>query len=245
MPDQFHNTWQPTPDSLKLSYENIDIWLCDLKNLSTNIDQFYSKLSEDEQDRAEKLKIGSKRQQYIITRGSLRKYLGLLAEADPAVFKFKYLKHGKPILEESSQYADISFNVSHSNDIALIAISRKQNIGIDVEKINYEIDPQTLVSRFFSKAEQSEFNALPKTIKAKAFCACWTRKEAFIKAIGDGVAYGLDKFDVSVDPETQQPKISLHKPSTEIWSALNLHINNDYMACLVSNTDAINVRCWR
>lgn len=244
MPNQFHNIWQPTPDSLKISHENIDIWLCELKKLSNNIDEFYSVLSEDEQEHTEKLKIEDKRQQYIITRGSLRKYLGLLTETDPAVFKFKYLKHGKPVLEESSQYADISFNVSHSNDIALIAISRKRNIGIDVEIINHETDHQALVTRFFSKAEQSEFNNCSASTKAKAFCACWTRKEAFIKAIGDGVAYGLDTFDIEVDPELQQPEINLHKASTETWSALNLAINDDYMACLVSNTDTINVRCW-
>ncbi|MFT5426724.1 MAG: 4'-phosphopantetheinyl transferase [Gammaproteobacteria bacterium] len=237
--------WQPTPDSLNLSHENIDVWLCDLKKLSKNIDEFYSVLSEDEQERADKLKIEDKRQQYIITRGSLRKYLGLLTEADPAVFKFKYLKHGKPVLEEKPQYADISFNVSHSNDIALVAISQKHNIGIDVEKINYETDHQALVTRFFSKAEQSEFNNYSESSKAKAFCACWTRKEAFIKATGDGVTYGLESFDVSVDPEVQQPTITLHKASTEVWSALNLPINDDYMACLVHDADKIKVRCWR
>lgn len=244
MPNRFHKLWHPTPDSLNLSHENIDVWLCDLKKLSNNIDEFYSVLSEDEQERAEKLKIEDKRHQYIITRGSLRKCLGLLTEADPTVFKFKYLKHGKPVLEESSQYADISFNVSHSNDIALVAISRKQNIGIDVEKINYETDHQALVTRFFSKAEQAEFNTYSESTKAKAFCACWTRKESFIKATGDGVTYGLDTFDITVDPEEQKPTITLHKASTETWSALNLPINDDYMACLASNTDTINVRCW-
>ena len=80
---------------------------------------------------------------------------------------------------------------------------------------------------------------------AKAFCACWTRKEAFIKATGDGVSYGLDAFDVTVDPENQTPEINLHKPSEESWSALNLLINDDYMACLVSNGGDVDVRCWR
>ena len=235
--------WQQTSGSLKLSHENIDIWLCELKKLSNNIDVYYSILSKDEQERAEKLKTEDKRQQYIITRGNLRKCLGLLTESDPAVFKFKYLKHGKPVLEDSTLYTDITFNVSHSNDVALVAISRKQNIGIDVEKINYEADHQALVTRFFSKAEQAEFNNYSESIKAKAFYACWTRKEAFIKATGDGVTYGLDTFDITVDPEVQQPKITLHKPSTQSWSALSLPINDDYMACLVHDTDIIKVRC--
>ncbi len=237
--------WQPSPDSLSLSSENIDVWLCDLKKLSDNTDEFYSILAEDELKRVEKLKIEGKKKQYIITKGSLRKYLGLLTEADPSVFKFKYLEYGKPVLEEPSRYVDISFNISHSNDIALIAISRKCDIGIDVEKINHEVDHQALVSRFFSKAEQSEFNHYSASSKAKAFYACWTRKEAFIKATGNGIAYGLDTFDVTVDPGVKKPKITLHKPCTRSWSALNLLINDDYMACMVHDADKINVRYWR
>ena len=101
------------------------------------------------------------------------------------------------------------------------------------------------MTRFFSKTEQAEFNTLSETIRAKAFCACWTRKEAFIKAIGSGITYGLDTFDMSVDPENQTPEINLHKPSEQIWSAHNLPINDNYMACLVSNGGDVDVRCWR
>ena len=237
--------WQQTPESLNLSSDHIDVWLCHLKDLSSDINEFYILLSDDERDRADKLKIEDKKKQFVITRGYLRQRLGSLANIDPKDFVFEYLKHGKPVLANNQKYADITFNVSHSYEFALIAISLKQNIGIDVEKINRRSDPRPLVTRFFSKAEQSEFNALPETIKAKAFCACWVRKEAFIKAIGDGVAYGLDTFDVTVDPELQQPEIILHNPSKKTWSALNIPISNDYMACLVSNTDKINVRCWR
>ena len=237
--------WQQTPESLNLSSDHIDLWLCQLKDLSSDINEFYILLSDDERDRADKLKIEDKRRQYIITRGTLRRRLALLANIDPEDFVFEYLKHGKPVLVSDARFTDITFNISHSNNLALIAISQKQSIGIDIEKINRQSDPRPLVTRFFSQAEQSEFNALPEMIKAKAFCACWTRKEAFIKAIGDGVTYGLDKFDVSVDPEIQTSKITLNKPSKETWSALNLPINDEYMACLVSNTDKINVRCWR
>jgi len=168
-----------------------------------------------------------------------------LTDTDPKDFVFEYLEHGKPVLAINQKHDDITFNVSHSDEFALIAISLKQNIGIDVEKINRQSNYDSLVTRFFSKAEQSEFNALPEMIRAKAFCACWTRKEAFIKAVGDGITYGLDTFDVTVDPELQTPKINLHKPSSEYWSAINLPISDDYMACLVSNGGDVNVRCWR
>ena len=236
--------WQKTPDSLNLSKDHVDIWLCDLKQLSSDINNFYSILSEDERERTDKLKVEDKKQQYIITRGALRQRLGLLTKIDPQDFIFDYLEHGKPVLANNPQFADMTFNVSHSHDLALIAITQEQNIGIDIEKINRELKHDELVSRFFSKVEQTEFQTIPEANRAKAFCACWSRKEAFIKAIGDGVSYGLDTFDVTVDPENQTPEINLHKPSEDTWSALNLPINDEYMACLVSDGGSLSVRYW-
>lgn len=244
MSNPWKNTWQKTPDSLNISKDHIDVWLCDLKQLSGDINNFYSILSEDERQRADKLKVEDKKKQYIITRGALRQRLGLLTNIDPKDFVFEYLEHGKPVLANNHQCADITFNVSHSNDLALIAVAQKQSIGVDIEKINHESDHQALITRFFSKAEQAEFQTMPDANKARAFCACWTRKEAFIKAIGNGITYGLDKFDVTVNPENQAPEINMHKPSEETWSAFNLSINDEYMACLVSDRGSPSVRCW-
>ena len=236
--------WQATPDTLRLSPEYIDVWICDLRILSKNIEIFYSLLTDDERERANKLKVENKKQEYIITRGSLRQHLGLLINIDPKDLIFEYLKHGKPILAKKSNTTGVTFNVSHSNEFALLAISQQRNIGIDIEKINRDTNHLPLVKRFFSAAEQSRFQAIQKSKMAKAFCACWTRKEAFIKATGDGVFYGLDNFDVCFDPEIQNPKINLHDPSAEKWFAANLPINDEYMACLVSNQQDINVRYW-
>lgn len=237
--------WQPTPESLKLSSNHVDVWLFHLKDLSNAINEFYGLLSYDERKRADKLKIEDKRQQYIITRGTLRQRLALLTNSDPEDFVFEYLEHGKPVLASNQKYNGITFNVSHSYELALIAISKKNSLGIDIEKVNRQSNYDSLVTRYFSKQERSEFNALPEKIKARAFCACWTRKEALIKAIGDGATYGLDTFDVSVDPEIQNPMINLHKPGVETWSLINLPVNDDYMASVVSNGGDVNVRCWR
>jgi len=244
MPGNLKNTWQKTPVTLSLSKDHVDIWLCDLKQLSGDINIFYSILSDDERQRADKLKVEDKKQQYIITRGALRQRLGLFTNIEPKDFVFDYLEHGKPVLINDARYANITFNVSHSHDLALIAIAQNQNIGIDIEKINHESKHDQLVARFFSEAEQTEFQTMAEVNKARAFCACWTRKEAFIKAVGKGVGYGLDKFDLTVDPENQSPRITLHRPSEEIWSAINLPINNEYMACLVSDRVSLSVRCW-
>ena len=122
MSDLWQKNWQRAPETLNLSPDHIDIWLCDLKQLSGDINNFYSILSEDERERADKLKIEDKRQQYIITRGSLRERLGQLTHIDAKDFMFETLKHGKPVLVNDSRYVDITFNVSNSYDLALIAI---------------------------------------------------------------------------------------------------------------------------
>ncbi len=245
----FSDCWQQLSQqasaSLKLSSDTIDVWLCDLKTLSDNINEFYALLSVAERERASKLMIKDKQEQFVITRGYLRQRLGWLTNSDPKSFTFDYLEHGKPVLSNDHQQTDITFNVSHSHELAVIAISQKQRLGVDIEKINRESNPRKLVSRFFSEAEQLAMSALPETLLTKAFYASWTRKEAFIKAVGDGVTYGLGNFDVSVDPDRHEPDINLHQASDEKWSAFNLPVNDDYMACLVSDSNAIELRYWR
>ena len=109
--------WQQTPESLNLSPDHIDVWLCYLEDLSSDINEFYVLLSDNERDRADKLKIEGKQKQFVITRGYLRQRLGSLANIDPKDFVFEYLKHGKPILADKQKHADITFNVSHSHDL--------------------------------------------------------------------------------------------------------------------------------
>lgn len=240
-----NNTWQQTPETLRLSKDYIDVWLYDLRKLSSNTKQFYVLLSNDEQARADKLKIENKQQQYIITRGALRQRLATLTHGNPEDFIFKTLEYGKPVLNNNPDFKDLQFNVSHSYNFALIAVSLTNNMGVDIEKISNDSDHQALVTRFFSEIEQTEFQTIADINKVKAFYACWTRKEAFIKAIGDGITYRLNSFDVTIDPEIQISKINPHEPISEIWYAQDLPVNNDYIACVVSNISDIKVRCWQ
>lgn len=235
--------WQKTPATLQLSAAYIDIWFCQLQQLATDINKFYALLTDKECQRAERLKIEWQRQQFVITRGYLRQRLAWLIGTEPKAIAFTYLEHGKPVLNQQQQHSGITFNVSHTQGLALIAISQENSIGIDIETVNRSIDIEKLVQRFFSSAEQAEFNTLPAVLRTRAFFACWARKEAFIKATGAGIAYGLDNFDVTVDPEIQTPQI-MTRNSAGLWSALDLPVGDDYMACVVSNTSGMTVRYW-
>jgi 4'-phosphopantetheinyl transferase len=238
--------WQTTPDDLLLSPDYVDIWRCCVGLADDQIGELSSLLSAEEKARAQRLKIAEKQNQFVITRGRLRQILGKYLNSDPCAFKFEYATHGKPYLEERWQGHEILFNVSHSHNFVLIAMSLDHQLGIDIEKIQHDKDHTFLARRFFSKREQAELTALPEEIKRRAFYSCWTRKEAFVKAVGDGITYGLDTFDISVHPDETQPSLNIHTNSTEdiTWSVFNIPMDEDYMAALAVTGNTVSVRCW-
>lgn len=236
--------WRKTPAILSLSPNYIDIWSCHLPELGKDITTFYHLLTADERERADRLRVEKKQQQFILTRGYLRQRLGWLTGMAPEDLLFDYLEHGKPILAKQQKYIDITFNISHADELALVAISQRHSIGIDIEKIDRQLDYCPLVGRFLSPAEQVELNSLPPSVRVRAFFATWTRKEAFIKATGDGISYGLGNFDVSVDPDLGAPKIKPRKGDPAIWTALDLPVDDDYSGCVVSDMVNINTRYW-
>ena len=238
--------WQPTPDDLTLSTGHVDIWKCCVKLGDDQIGELSSLLSTEEKARAQRLKIAEKQNQFIIARGRLRQNLGKYLNLDQHAFKFEYAVHGKPYMEERWQGHEISFNVSHSHNFILIAMSLDHQLGIDIEKIQHGKDHTALARRFFSKREQAELTVLPEEIKTRAFYSCWARKEAFVKAVGDGITYGLDTFDVSVHPDETKPLINIHTNSGEdiTWSVFNIPMDEDYMAALAVTDNTVSVRCW-
>jgi 4'-phosphopantetheinyl transferase len=112
---------------------------------------------------------------------------------------FSYSKHSKPSLGPEHESAKIKFNISHSGGITLLAFARGREIGVDVEQVRSDFDVQAIARRFFSSSEQKHLADLPVEKSVEAFFRCWTRKEAYIKAIGDGLSLPLSQFDVSLE----------------------------------------------
>lgn len=153
-------------------------------------------LSEDELVRAKKFYFERDARRFIISHGILRHILGVYLNMKPSKIAFIYGTYGKPYLEGD----EICFNMSHSDEIAVYAFVRNRQIGVDVERIRNFPEAENIFSRFFSPYENKVFKSLPDEQKQEAFFRCWTLKEAYIKAVGDGLAYPLDKFDVSYAP---------------------------------------------
>jgi 4'-phosphopantetheinyl transferase len=160
----------------------------------------YALLSSAEQQRARAMASGRGRGRFIVARARLRQLLGERLGARPESVELTAGPNGKPALRPGFADADLRFNLAHCDDVAAYALGDGHEIGIDIEAVRLMSGADQLAERFFSCAEQAAYRALPPAERPLGFFNCWTRKEAFIKAQGEGFGYPLDRFDVSLAP---------------------------------------------
>jgi 4'-phosphopantetheinyl transferase len=153
-------------------------------------------LSADERERAARFRFDRDRDRYIAGRGLLRRLLAAYTGREAADLSFRYGAYGKPELEGPGPH----FNLSNSGPLALIALSATAEIGVDLELAQDDFSRERIAERFFSPGEVRDLRALALEEQPAAFLRCWTRKEAFIKARGDGLSLALDSFDVTLQP---------------------------------------------
>jgi len=169
-----------------------------LDRAPAEVDRLHRLLAEDERERAARFKFDRDRSRYIVGRGLLRlllaEYLGLA----PEQIRFAYGDYQKPRLEHDGLW----FNLAHSGPVALFAFSHSGEVGIDVELDHANFARERIAELYFSPTEVAVLRSLPETLQARAFLTCWTRKEAFVKARGDGLSLLLASFDVSLDPSS-------------------------------------------
>ncbi len=157
-------------------------------------------LSDAERDRASRFAFDSDQRRFTVARAGLRTLLATRLGVTAEAVELTYGKNGKPALAKAQADSGLRFNLSHSGDVAAYAFSMGQEIGIDVEGIREIANADNIAARFFSARESEVYDTLAPIDKPLGFLNCWTRKEAFIKALGDGLSYPLDTFDVSLRP---------------------------------------------
>lgn len=202
-------SWLPPPHRLILSENDVHIWRSELDKPPFLKDEFQQTLSEDEWKRAESLHFERDRRRFIVCRGRLRTILSLYSGIESGKLHFSYGSKGKPRLQKKWGCGKLQFNLSHSHNLSLYAVTQGHEIGIDLEHIHPMPDAAQIATRFFSHRENDVFSALPSDQKLEAFFNCWTRKEAVIKAIGEGLSLPLDQFDVSFTPGQPARLLSL------------------------------------
>jgi 4'-phosphopantetheinyl transferase len=229
-----NNHKQFLQEKINLSTEEIHVFLFQLDLFK--YDDFFSCLSDDEVERANKLKVDDKKTQFVITRGVLRQLLSNVLDMSEKEIVFNYGEHNKPYLDCQYNNQSVEFNVSHSGNYALIALGLKDKLGVDIEMINNKVDYQSLSQRFFSNIERKSLLKINESEQLDTFYRIWTRKEAFIKATGKGVTFGLDRFSVPANVETVDIiNIDKTDQDSEQWYCYDLVDNENYKTALVSS----------
>lgn len=190
-------------------------------------------LSDDEHSRAEQFHFKNDQHDFIVARGMLRKLLAAYVGVNPSELQFCYEEKGKPFLSEPHRDS-IHFNLAHSHGIAVYAFSKNRALGVDVEMVRDDLETDGIAARFFSTREFRSLQAVAPELRNRAFFDCWTRKEAYIKARGDGLL-PLDGFDVSVGPGEAAALLSNDGDPGEVsrWSMRSFPVLPGYVAALV------------
>lgn len=175
------------------------VWTADLDHAQDVVDRLAGVLSHDERARAARFYFRHDAMRFIVARATLRGILGGCLGVEPGVLAFTYGPRGKPELGEPSG-SDVQFSVSHSADVAVYAVTHGWRVGVDVERLRLGVEIEAIADGTFSPREQAALRRLPPAQRCEGFFNCWTRKEAYIKAIGEGLAYPLERFSVSLAP---------------------------------------------
>ncbi len=209
----------------------IDVWRIDLDDLGGIIARFGSSLSDDEQARAARFRSPRDRDRFLASHAALRAILGRYARRSASELSFVVGPHGKPSLDGRPE---VEFNLSHSGDLAIVAIAQGVRVGVDVELARPIADRDAIVRRFFSPRERADFDALPEPIKPDAFYRIWTCKEAYIKAIGKGLSEPLDRFSVSADPREPARLVEIggHAEAAARWTIRAIDVGEGYAAAV-------------
>lgn len=191
------------------------------------IAQLESLLSAEERERQAAFRFEHLRRDFAVAHGTLRLLLGRYTGADPAKLRFSRGAKGKPALIEAAR--DLQFNLSHSGRLVVFAFCYGERVGIDVERMRPMRDLEAIAKRFFRADEVADLLSLPEEDREPGFFRCWTRKEAYIKAVGDGISLGLDSFRVTFLPG-QSPALTC--PDNSRWNLHDLKLEEGYAAAL-------------
>ncbi len=198
-----------------LGQQDVHVRIASLDRPHSEQSYFESLLAEDEIDRANRFHFHKDRERFVAGRGMLRVILSSYVGVPPGEIIFTYGSRGKPGLQPQVGLSGIEFNLAHSHGMAIYAITQDRSVGVDIESIQGNFPIEDIAKNFFSVAEISALQALPITLRTEAFFKCWTRKEAFIKALGDGLSFPLSNFDVSLMPGQPARLLHVRGPSEE------------------------------
>ncbi len=231
---------------LVLPENEVHLWRADLDSMRAEQFRGLDILSADERIRSSRFHFPADRERFTAARAWLRYILAAYLQTDPRELAFDYSLKEKPALAPPHAASGLTFNLSHSGGIALYAVSRNRQLGVDVELIRRSSDLEGIARRFFSSHEQKQFFALPPEDRREAFFRCWTRKEAYIKATGDGLSLPLHQFDVSLEAGCRNALLATRPDPSEGqgWHLRQVSAGPGYAAALCVRGPECTLRDW-
>lgn len=232
--------------SLALASNEVQLWRVDLAAIRHEEVRWRELLSDDEIARAERFHFPTDRQNFAAGRAWLRMILAGYLCTDPKTLIFAYAKNEKPYLAPPFDRHAVDFNLAHSGGIALYAFARNRHLGVDIEHRKRDFDFAAIARRFFSEHEQKEFSQAPADEKLGAFFRCWTRKEAYIKATGEGLSLPLSQFDVSIAEDCEDALVATRPDPIEAtrWRLSNVPAGKDYVAAVCARGRDWILKSW-
>lgn len=226
----------------------LHVWCILLSQSEQVISALEDHLSKSELRRADRYRHGRNRSRYIVAHGALRELLADYTAQTPRNISFRHTTTGKPFLTDNHGKHPLRFNLSHSGEWALVALALSTKVGIDIEQIDSDVSVEAIAERFFSRSEFEAIQAIPLEERTAAFFSAWTRKEAYVKARGDGIADRLLNFSVSIDPEQSAILLtdSIDASATLHWRIYDLQIISNYAAAVAAEgtTHQIHMMRW-
>jgi 4'-phosphopantetheinyl transferase len=231
---------------LTLPEDEVQLWRANLDAIGGDESRWQAVLSSDEQARASRFHFLRDRQRFVASRALLRIILAGYLATDPGKIGFSYSNREKPSLGPQHAGCNIRFNLSHSGGNALFAFTRQREIGVDVEQVRRDSDLEAISRRFFSEHERRQLASLSPEERIEGFFRCWTRKEAYIKALGDGLALPLSQFDVSLAALKTGALLATRPDAAEasLWHLREVPGGPGYIAALCVRGDDWKLNDW-
>jgi 4'-phosphopantetheinyl transferase len=220
----------------ELTGQDVHCWSVPLICDESSLEFLQTPLSSDERERADRYRFSIHRRRFIVRHAALRIILAAYRGVPACSINFQVDHYGKPELAASLTDDPLYFNLSHSDELALIAVSRSGPLGVDIERIRPLPDLEAIATQYFSPKEQAAILRLPAEQRLLAFYRCWTSKEAFIKALGMGLQFELNRFDVSVSPTDPPALLCIDNDPQKArrWCMTDVACEEGYMGAFVS-----------
>jgi 4'-phosphopantetheinyl transferase len=234
-----NNIWPLPPEIIELNDDEVHVWMVHTRHIDRAEEELAALLCADERERAARFKFDKDRRLYTAAHAGLRSLLANYLRVAHDEIHFDAGAQGKPLLAQPA--SRLQFNLSHSHELALVAVAQGRAVGVDVEFVKRDFAFDEVARRFFTAREVAALFQLPQALQRQAFFKCWTSKEAFLKAKATGLSGKLDEVQI-IPSNDGLVRIEANVPG---WSLLQLRHANGYEASLVVQAEALPIRCYR